>query len=147
MLLMLFILFLCLPLAADVGEGELSNYKSLFIKKILSGSPERESEIRRCLDGIIRDRNSGVRLIDKFGLFLYDSSKNNLSLEKIKYFHDGQAYIFMITLRDNSDGALYNLFLEYAYEPRRGAFRLSDISFSTVFADRIKSVTDFFGGG
>ena len=147
MLMFLFTLFFSLPLAADVGEGELANYKSMFIKKILSNNPDRESEIRRCLDGIIRDRNSGVRLIDKFGLFLYDSSKNNLNLEKIKYFHDGQAYIFMITLKDNADGALYNLFLEYIYEPGRGAFKLSDISFSTVFADRIKSVTEFFGGG
>ncbi len=144
---MLLILFLYIPLSADVGEAELSNYKSMFIKKIIADNPDREAEIRKCLDGIIRDRNSGVRLISKFGLFLYDSSRNNLNLEKIRYFRDGQSYIFMITLKDNADGALYNLYLQYNYEPGRGAFRLSDVSFSTVFSERMRSVTEFFGGG
>jgi len=142
----LFIIFLSLPLAADVGEGELSSYKSLFLKKIISSNPGRESEIRRCMDGIIKDGSSGVRLIDKFGLFLYDSRNNNLSLERIKYFRDGNISIFMITLKDNSDSTLYNLFLEYSYESARGAYKLTDISFSMIFADKIKSVSEFFGG-
>jgi len=145
-MLLLFVIFLSLPLAADVREGELSNYKSQFIKQVIQNNPDRESEIRRCMDGVIREKYSGVKLIDKFGLFLYDSSKNNLTLDKIKYFRDGQAYIFMITLKDNADGAVYNLFLEYVYEPGRGSFKLADISFSMVFADRMKSVTEFFGG-
>ena len=142
----LFIIFLCLPLAADVGEGELSSYKSLFLKKIISDNPDRESGIRRCMDGIIKDGSSGVRLIDKFGLFLYDSRKNNLNMERIKYFRDGNINFFMITLKDNADNSIYNLFLEYTYESGRGAFKLTDISFSMVFADKIKSVSEFFGG-
>lgn len=143
----LLIIFLYLPLSADIGEGELSSYKSQFLKKIISNNPEKESEIRRCLDGIIKDGSSGVRIIDKFGLFLYDSRNNGLAMEKIKYFHDGSANFFMITLKDNADGSLYNLFLEYTYESGRGAYRLSDISFSMVFADKMKSVSEFFGGG
>ncbi len=142
-----FIISLSLPLAADVGEGELAAFKSMFLKKIISGNPDRESEIRKCMDGIIRDGSSGVRIIDKFGLFLYDSRKNGLTLERIKFFRDGSAYIFMITLKDDADGGLYNLFLEYSYEAGRGAYKLTDISFSMVFADKIKSVSEFFGGG
>lgn len=144
---LIFVLIIAVPAAADVREGELSGYKSLFLKKITSNNPGRETEIRRCMDGMIKDGNSGVRLIDKFGLFLYDSRKNGLALEKIKYIRDGRLYIFMITLKDNSDGGLYNLFLEYSYESGRGAFALTDISFSMVFADKIKSVSEFFGGG
>ncbi len=147
LIVFLFIILMSLPLAADVGEGELSSCKSLFLKKIISNNPERESEIRKCLEGIIRDGSSGVRLIDKFGLFLYDSRKNGLTLERIKYLRDGQAFIFMITLKDDADGGLYNLFLEYTYEAGRGAYKLTDISFSMVFADKIKSVSEFFGGG
>jgi hypothetical protein len=142
-----FIVILSTPLTADVGEGELSVYKSLFLKKIISNNPDRESEIRKCMDGIIKDGSSGVRLIDKFGLFLYDSRNNGLSLEKIKYIRDGHLYVFMITLKDNADGGLYNLFLEYSNDAGRGSFKLTDISFSMVFADKIKSVTEFFGGG
>jgi hypothetical protein len=141
------VLFLSLPLAADLGEGELSSYKSLFMKRIIAGNPGRESDIRRCMDGIIKDGSAGVRLIDKFGLFLYDSRRNGLALEKIKFLRDGHLYIFMITLKDNADGALYNLFLEYSYDSGRGAYSLTDISFSMVFSDKIKSVSEFFGGG
>ena len=86
LLIFLFITVSVIPLAADVGEGELSGYKSMFLKKIIANNPDRESEIRKCLDGLIKDGSSGVRLIDKFGLFLYDSRKNGLSLERIKYF-------------------------------------------------------------
>ena len=147
LLIFLIIMVSILPLTAAVGEGELSGYKSLFLKKIISENPDRETEIRRCLEGLIKDGSSGVRLIDKFGLFLYDSRNNNLSLEKIKYIRDGNLYIFLITLKDNQDGGLYNLFLEYSYESGRGAYRLTDISFSMVFAEKIKSVSEFFGGG
>ncbi len=140
-------LLITLPLRADVGEGELSGYKSLFMKKIISGNPGRESEIRRCMDGIIKDGSAGVRIIDKFGLFLYDSRRNGLALEKIKFLRDGHFYIFMITLKDSADGGLYNLFLEYSYDSGRGAYSLTDISFSMVFSDKIKSVSEFFGGG
>ena len=143
----LFMMIYLMPLAADVGEGELSGYKSIFLKKIISGNPGREQEIRRCLDGVIRDGKSGVKLIDKFGLFLYDSKRNGLSLEKIKFIHDGRFYIFMIILKDNSDGGIYNLYLEYTYDSGRGSFRLSDIYFSMVFGEKIKSVSEFFGGG
>ncbi len=147
LIVLLFVICLYLPLGADIGEGELSSYKSQFLKKIISNNPEKESEIRRCMDGIIKDGSSGVRLIDKFGLFLYDSRNNGLSMEKIRYFHDGSTNLFMINLKDNADGSLYNLFLEYTYESGRGAYRLTDISFSMVFADKIKSVSEFFGGG
>lgn len=136
-----------MPLASDVGEGELSGYKSMFLKMIISANPGREQEIRRCLDGLIRDNRSGVKLLDKFGLFLYDSRKNGLSLEKVKYLHDGHLYIFMIILKDTADGGVYNLYLEYTYDPGRGSYKLSDICFSMVFGEKIKSVSEFFGGG
>lgn len=136
-----------LPLSADIGEGELSGYKTVFLKKIISDNPEKEPEIRQCMNGIIKDGHSGIKLIDKFGLFLYDSRNSGLELNRIRFFHDGNSYIFIISLRDSTDNSIYNLLLDYCYDHGRGGYKLADISFSMVFAGKMKSVTSFFGRG
>ena len=51
----------------------------------------------------------------------------------------------MMILKDNADGGLYNLYLEYTYDSGRSSFKLSDIYFSLVFGEKIKSVSEFFG--
>jgi hypothetical protein len=134
-------------ISAEIKESELSNYRSAFLRKILSNNPSKEAEIRRCMDGFIKPGSSGIRLMDKFALFLYDCNSKGLSLEKIKFYKDGNINLFIITLKDKSDDSIYSLTLEYTYISARGSFELSDISFSMIFPDKLKGVSQFFGGG
>jgi len=132
---------------AEIKENELSNYRTAFLKKILTSNPNKEAEIRKCLDGYVKSSNSGIKLIDKFALFLYDCNNKGLNIEKIKFYKDGNINLFLITLRDESDNGLYNLSLEYTYLSAKGSFELSDISFSIVFPHKIKGALQFFGSG
>lgn len=141
--ILIFCLAAALPLGAEIKEKQLDWYKSEFREKVISDNPERESEIRSCLEGMIKKGGAGVKLIDKFGLFLYDSRKNGLVLEKVRFIKDGSSSIFIISLRDESDSQLYSLFLEYVCN---GTYRLGDISFSKVFEEKMTSVKEFFGG-
>jgi hypothetical protein len=132
---------------AEVKESELSNYRAAFLRKILAANPDKETEIRKCLDGYIKNVASGIKLIDKFSLFLYDCDSKGLTIEKIKFYKDGNVNLFIITLKDRSDNGLYSLSLEYTYLSARGSFELSDISFSMIFPDKIKSAAQFFSSG
>ena len=132
---------------AEIRESELANYRAVFLKKIIASNPGRETEIRKCMDGYIKNSASGIRLIDKFALFLYDCDTKNLSIEKIKFYKDGNVNLFMITLKDKSDNGLYSLFIEYTYRATTGSFELSDISFSMIFPDKIKGAAQFFSSG
>jgi len=147
------VLMLCIAISvpavisAEIKESELSGYRSAFLKKIISYNPDKEAEIRRCMDGYIKTGSSGIKLIDKFALFLYDCNSKGLSIEKIKFYKDGNVNLFIITLKDKSDDSLYSLSLEYTYISTKGSFELSDISFSMIFPDKIKGVAQFFSGG
>lgn len=140
------ILFLGTALSADVGEGELARLRGAFMSRILADNPGREDEIRRCLGSMVRDGNTGSRLIDRFGFFLYDSSRNRLELEKIRFLKDPGGAVFFIVMKDSSDGQLYSLYLEYGITGG-GSIKLRDTYFSMIYGERIKSVTKFFGGG
>ncbi len=144
-LLPVIFLFFITDLTADVGEGELARYRSEFISRIIADNPGREDDIRRCLDYMVKDGNVGSRLIDRFGLFLYDSSRNSLALEKIRFFKDSGNTIFFILLKDSSDGELYSLYLEYGFSGSNN-LKLRSTYFSMIYGDRIQSVTRFFGG-
>lgn len=137
---------LILPAMADIKEKQLEAYKSAFREKIIRDNPGKEAEIRECLNGMIKEGVAGIRLIDKFALFGYDSSCNGLVFEKVRFIRDGSGSIFLITLKDKSDGQVYSLFLEYIYNSTRGAYSLGDVSFSRVFEEKMSSVRDFFGG-
>ena len=132
---------------AEIKENELSNYKTVFLRKIIASNPSRETEIRRSVNGYIKSSSSGIKIIDKFALFLYDCNNKGLSIEKIKFYKDGNINLFIITLKDKSDNGIYNLSLEYTYIAASDSFVLSDISFSMIFPDKIKSAAQFFGGG
>ncbi|MCL2155104.1 MAG: hypothetical protein FWH53_05515 [Leptospirales bacterium] len=132
---------------AQIKESELSSYRTAFLRKIITSNPNKETEIRNCLDGFIKNSNSGIKLIDKFAFFLYDCDNKGLSIEKIKFYKDGNVNLFIITLKDRSDNSLYSLSLEYTYLSTKKSFELSDISFSMIFPDRIKGALQFFGSG
>ncbi len=142
--LMILCCALALPVQGELKENELDWYKNKFREKVLNDNPGRESEIRKSLEGMVKVGGAGVKLIDKFGLFLYDSRRNNLVLEKVKFFRDGSSSIFIISLRDESDEQLYSLFLEYVYSSSRGTFSLGEIYFSKVFEEKMTSVREFF---
>ncbi|HPJ40271.1 MAG TPA: hypothetical protein PLT75_17660, partial [Spirochaetota bacterium] len=79
-------LFFTAQLSADVGEKELAGLRGAFMSRILAENPGKEGDIRRCLGSMVKEGSSGSRLIDRFGLFLYDSRRNRLVLEKIRFF-------------------------------------------------------------
>ena len=134
-------------ISAKIKEKELSGYTAAALSKIIASNPGRETEIRRSVNGLIKNSKSGIRLIDKFALFLYDCNSKGLTIEKIKFYKDGNINLFIITLKDTSDNGIYSLSLEYTYIAASDSFVLSDISFSMVFPDKIKSAAQFFGGG
>jgi len=138
-------LFFTAQLSADVGEKELAGLRGAFMSRILAENPGKEGDIRRCLGSMVKEGSSGSRLIDRFGLFLYDSRRNRLVLEKIRFFRDSGDALFFIVLRDSSDGQLYSLYLEYKITGG-STIKLKDTYFSTVYGERISSVTRFFGG-
>ncbi|HPS58555.1 MAG TPA: hypothetical protein PK514_10665 [Spirochaetota bacterium] len=141
------ILLLCaLQAGADIKENQLQQYKSAFRTKVISDNPGKEQEITRCLEGMIREGGAGVRLIDKFGLFLYDSSSNNLVLDRVKFIRDGSSSIFILFLKDGADSQTYSLYLEYVFSQSKGTYTLGEIYFSKLFGDRVDSVREFFGG-
>ena len=132
-------------LSADVGEGELARLREAFMSRILSDNPGQEESIRRCLGSMVKEGNAGSRLIDRFGLFLHDSSRNGLELARIRFIKDQGTAVFFIVLKDTSDGQLYSLYLEYILTGG-STIKLKDTYFSMVYSERIKSVTKFFGG-
>jgi len=138
-------LFFSAQLSADVGEKELARFRGAFMSRILADNPGREGDIRRCLGSMVKEGSSGSRLIDRFGLFLYDSSRNRLALERIRFFRDSGSALFFIVLKDSSDGQLYSLYLEYLITGG-STIKLKETYFSTIYGDRINSVTRFFGG-
>lgn len=139
------VLFINTTLSADVGEGELARLRGAFMSRILADNPGREDEIRRCLGSMVKEGNTGSRLIDRFGLFLYDSSRNRLELERIRFLKDAGNAVFFIVLKDSSDAQLYSLYLEYGIAGG-GGLKLRNTYFSMIYGERIKSVTKFFGG-
>gem|GEM_PF-1536890 len=129
---------------ANIKEGDIARHGRIFMSRILKENPGLEGSIRRAMSGIIRKGSAGVTVKDKFALFLYDSSRNRLSLQKIKYSYHGSTMAMFIVMKDLSDGQLYNLYVEYRYSGK--SYVLKDIYFSSVFMDRLKSVKAFFGG-
>ncbi len=142
----IFIIFIALSLSAEIKEKELNHYRERFISKIKRDNPGMHSAIGRCMDGIVRQGSAGTRISDKFALFLYDSSRNRLSLERVRFFKQGSIDAFMIVMKDLSDGQLYNLYMEYFWSGKNKSYTLKDIYFSMVFREKMDSVRDFFGG-
>ena len=141
-----FIIAFQLFIYAGVKEKDLEKYKNIFTAKILKDNPGREKEIKTFLNGIVKKEGGGSGIADKFALFMYDSSVNRLTPDKIKFFRYGIRSTLFIVLRDESDGGLYNLYLEYISSKAGDSYSLGDIYFSMIFSDRIDSVRAFFEG-
>lgn len=142
----LLILTASLFLQARIKESEVERYRNIFTAKIIKDNPDREKEIRNFLDGIVKRGIGGAGVADRFALFMYDSSVNSLTAEKIRFYRSGNITTVFIVLKDESDGSLYNLYLEYIYSKAGDSYSLGDIYFSMIFSDRIDSVRAFFEG-
>lgn len=139
------IIFISGVVYADLKEGDLARYRGAFVSRILTDNPGREGEIMPLLESVVKEGAAGSRLIDRFGLFLYDSSRNRLALENIRFLKDSGGAVFFIVMKDSSDGKLYSLYLEYSVSGR-GVIKLKNSYFSMIYNERIQSVTRFFGG-
>lgn len=142
----LIIIIFQLTLQARIKESEVERFRNIFTAKIIKDNPGREKDIRNFLDGIVKRGSGGAGVADKFALFMYDSSVNRLTSEKIRFYRYGNSTTVFIVLKDESDGGLYNLYLEYIYSKAGDSYSLGDIYFSMIFSDRIDSVRAFFEG-
>lgn len=146
LLIAFFIFTFQLFVHAGIEEKDLDRYRNIFTTKILNDNPGREQEIRGFLNGIVKKSGGGSGIADKFALFMYDSSINRLTPDGIKFFRYRESTFLFIVLRDESDGKLYNLYLEYVYSKAGDSYSLKDIYFSMIFTDRVDSVRAFFEG-
>ncbi|MCP4130600.1 MAG: hypothetical protein GY754_06425 [bacterium] len=127
-----------------ISERRLKEYGSAFLAQVVRENSSYKKQVRITLQGIIQDENAGIRLIDKFALFIHDSQKQGIAIKKTKYFYRDGLFTFFIILQDENDGQLYTLYLEYEYIKKRRICNLKDIYFSLVFDEKIKEMEKFF---
>ncbi|MBN1533049.1 MAG: hypothetical protein JXA20_10340 [Spirochaetes bacterium] len=128
----------------SISEGELAHYSNAILARIVSDNPESGSKIRQCLSGLLKDKASGIRLMDKLGIFLYDSSRRGIMVEKTSFYCKNNLFSLHLVMRDKKDSQQYTLFLEYDYLTG-GRCVLRDVYFSLVFDERQKEIKRFFG--
>jgi hypothetical protein len=129
---------------ARISESELKNYSAEFLSMVIGDNRGYKSIITECLNGMIKNGSAGMRLLDKFGLFIYESRKEGICLKKARFFSaDGQFSLFLI-FEDDYDGQLYTLYLEYEYRRKEKICILKDVYFSLVFDEKMKKVEEFF---
>lgn len=129
--------------SANISEHTLSNFNSLFLSRVIEENPDSESRIRRYMNGIVIQGNAGIRLIDRFGLFLGNMEKKGIDLESVRFSSRGKLFSLFLVMKDRRDGQLYTMFIEYEYGSDARCV-LTDIYFSVVFEERLNEIRDFF---
>jgi len=127
----------------QISEGAMAGYSGAVLSKIVNENPDAGAKIRLCLSGLLKDGASGMRLIDKLGLFLYDSKKHGMSLEKSRFYSRDSLFSLHLVMKDKNDSQQYSLYLEYDYNG--GQCVLKDAYFSMVFDEKLKQIKRFFG--
>ncbi len=142
---LLLIIILLIPAAshAKITESQFKKLKVHFLRRIIRDNPHFKKQIRATVVGIIPDGNAGMRLLDKFALFLHDMQKNHLQLARSKYFYKNRICMFILIMKDTRSDQNYTLYLEYDYNYRRKLL-LRDAFFSAVFTRKQKRVIQFF---
>jgi hypothetical protein len=131
------------PSTAMISERKLTNFKSLFLERIIEENPESEERIRTYLGGMIMDGRHGMRLLDKFGLFLDSLEKEGISIKRIRFNSRNNLFSLFLVMKDGKDEQLYTMFIEYEYG-RDARCLLKEIYFSIVFEERLKEIKTFF---
>ena len=133
-------------LQGQVKDSDLERFRGIFNERIKADNPGLEKEIDKFLSASLRSGSAGTTFSDKFALFMYDSSVNRVTPEKIRFFPGRRNRVIFIVLRDHSDGELYSLYLEYVYSGAGDLYSLGDIFFSMAFSERVDAVRSFFAG-
>lgn len=132
---------------SGITEKELSGNRGAILSRILSENDESKERIHQCLSCLIKDGSSGIRLIDKLGLFIYDSSKHGIMVEKTWFYSRFNAnssfFSLHFVMKEKRDNQRYTLYLEYEY--RNGQCIMRDAYFSLVFEEKIREIRSFFG--
>ncbi len=139
-----FLIFISFPLSAKISERELRNHSSLFLSRVIEDNREYERNIIECLSGVVKNGGAGIRLMDKFGLFLYESRKRGIAITKARFFYHENRFSLFIIFEDDYDGQLYTLYLEYEYNRQKRTCSLKDVYFSLVFDEEMKRIERFF---
>jgi hypothetical protein len=129
--------------SAKISEKTLSNYNSIFLTMVIEENPEYEHQIRTFLAGMVMEGRKGIRLLDKFGLFLGNMEKKGVGISRIRFFSHNELFCMFIVMKDQKDDQLYTMFVEYEYVSGARCV-LKDIYFSIVFEERMKEVKSFF---
>ncbi len=138
------VIFSVAPTFSSISEAEMAHYSNSILSRIISENPESGAKIRQCLTGLLKEKGSGMRLMDKLGMFFYDSSRRGMVMEKTWFYSKEDLFSLHFLLRDKNDSQKYTLFLEYDYLPG-GRCELRDAIFSMVFDEKLKEIRRFFG--
>ena len=128
---------------AKLSEKELDRYRSAVLSRVIDDNPEREEDIRTFFNGMVMEGNMGIRLLDKFGIFMSNMEKKDIEIRRTRFFRRDSAYSLFFVMKDRTDSQLYTLFLEYEYG-RKARCVLKDIYFSIVFEERMSEIKSFF---
>lgn len=143
--LIAFLLIICCSISssAKISEKSLAHYRSLFMDQVIQNNPDSENRIRRFMKGMVLEGRMGIPLLDKFGLFLGNMEKKGVDINKIRFYSQDDLFCLFFVMKDQKDGQLYTMFLEYEYG--QGAkCSLKDIYFSIVFEERMNDIKGFF---
>lgn len=95
------------------------------------------------MKGTIMEGRMGISLLDKFGLFLSNMEKKEVTVNRIRFYSQDDMFCLFLILKDQKDDQLYTLFLEYEYG-KGGNCSLKVIYFSIVFEERMNDIKRFF---
>lgn len=143
--LILFMLALCPgPTAhSKISEKTLKNRTSIFMDRMIEENPGQENRIKKVMGGSVMEGRRGIRLLDKFGLFLDKMEKEGIEVERIKFYGYNNRFCIFFVMKDGKDDQLYTMFVEYEYGEKERCV-LRDIYFSIVFEERMKELRAFF---
>ena len=139
------IIFTINPSYSGISQGELASYSSSILTKILNENQDSSAKIKQCLNGLLKEGASGMRLVDKLGIFLFDSHHHGMSVEKTRFYYMNNSFTLLMVLKDKKDTQQYTVYLEYDYVPDGGKCVLKDAYFSMVFDEKMKDIKKFFG--
>ncbi len=95
------------------------------------------------MKGMIMEGRMGISLLDKFGLFLSNMEKKEVSINRIRFYSQDDQFSLFFVMKDQKDDQLYTMFLEYEYG-KGGNCILKEIYFSIVFEERMNDIKGFF---
>ena len=127
-----------------ISESRLKTYSGVILRKIINDNSESSPAIRRCLGGLIKDSSSGIRLVDKLGIFMYDIRKHGMSIKNTRFYNKNNLFSLFIVMKNKDDTQHYTLYLEYNYISG-GQCKLQDAYFSMLFDNKYRQVKKFFG--